>query len=192
MAGNAQPRLDLAAQGSRLAAFTLDIVLFWVTLGVGWLLWYLVLAARGQSPAKQIVGIHVAYEEGNRVGFWGMLQRDWVLRGFVVGGMFVIVLRFEPSAAWLIGLLFAIAALWCTWDEARQCLWDKVLGTYVVRTKAVRSGRPAVSPVERLARNLEALDDLRTRGLLTEEEYAERRAQELDAPLDGNQSGDPR
>lgn len=53
------PELELARQERRLAAFVLNIVLFTVTLGVGWLIWLLVVGRRGQSPAKQILGMHV-------------------------------------------------------------------------------------------------------------------------------------
>ena len=76
--------------------------------------------------------------------------------------------------------VFAVAALWCAWDANRQCLWDKVIGTYVVRPAETTWGTPAASPGDRAAENLETLEDLHSRGLLTDEEYEERRARELE------------
>ena len=113
------------------------------------------------------------------------------------------------SADWLDGLvffsvliMFVIAALWCTWSEDQQCLWDKVVRTYVVRvqTHVVRVGSTpfaeqntksqsvAASPTlttqqdmpfsKQAAENLRTLAELHERGLLTDEEYEERRARE--------------
>ena len=77
-------------------------------------------------------------------------------------------------------VLFAIAALWCIWDANRQCLWDKVVRTYVVRAATTPSEVTGTSASERAAENLQTLQDLHARGLLTDEEYEERRARELE------------
>ena len=56
MAHAASPaQAELATQGRRLAGFILDALLFIFTLGLGWLIWFLVIAGRGQTPAKQII-----------------------------------------------------------------------------------------------------------------------------------------
>lgn len=62
------PDLNLAGQGRRLAEYVLDAVLFAFTLGIGWLIWLLVVGGRGQSPAKQLLGIHVVRADGSRAG----------------------------------------------------------------------------------------------------------------------------
>ena len=41
----------LASQGRRLAGAVLDGLIFVLTLGIGWVIWYLVAARGGQSPA---------------------------------------------------------------------------------------------------------------------------------------------
>lgn len=57
----------------------LDTPLFGVTLGIGWFIWYLIVAQSGRSPAKQIFGIHVVREDGERPGLERMLLRDLFL-----------------------------------------------------------------------------------------------------------------
>ncbi len=176
-----QPELELASQGRRLAAFLLDIPLFFITLGIGWLIWLLVVGGRGQNPAKQILGMHVVLADGNRAGLGRMLLREIIAKW----GAFVLldyVLGFADGdvAGWVSLAAFAVAALWCTWDANRQCLWEKVVGTYVVREVDAPVGGRVVSPEERAAENLETLADLHARGLLTDEEYEERRAREME------------
>ncbi|MCY3882504.1 MAG: RDD family protein [Chloroflexi bacterium] len=175
------PELELAGQGRRLAAFVLDFVLFIITLGIGWLIWLLVVGGRGQNPAKQILGMHVVRPDGNRAGLGWMLLREIVLKwgAFVVLDLVLSIIN--PAVGGGITLaVFAVAALWCAWDANRQCLWDKVIGTYVVRPAETTWGTPAASPADRAAENLETLEDLHSRGLLTDEEYEERRARELE------------
>lgn len=175
------PELELAPQGRRLGAFVLDFVLFIFTLGIGWLIWLLVVGQRGQNPAKQILGMHVVLPDGNRAGLGRMLLRE-IITKWGVFALLDYVLGFADAdvAGWVTLAALAVAALWCTWDANRQCLWDKVVGTYVVREVEGPPGARVVSPTERAAENLETLQDLHERGLLTDEEYAERRAREVE------------
>ena len=180
----AGPELELASQGRRLAEYVLEAILFGLTLGIGWLIWLLlVVGGRGQSPAKQLLGIHVVHAEGNRAGLGWMLLRELVLKWAAFSVLSIVLGLVVPSAGWIISLVvFAVAALWCVWDANRQCLWDKAIGTYVVREMDTPGRMVATSPAERTAENLETLDDLHSRGLLTDEEYEERRARELGQP----------
>lgn len=77
-------------------------------------------------------------------------------------------------------VVFIAAALWCVWDARRQCLWDKALGTYVVHGAAAVPGATVAPPSREATENLQTLQDLHNRGLLTDEEYEERRARELE------------
>ena len=81
--------------------------------------------------------------------------------------------------------LFALAALWCVWDKNRQCLWDKVLRTGVVHGGGQGGALAATGPSSggsgnEVAENLRTLAELHERGLLTDEEYEERRAREME------------
>ena len=187
-------QMELASQGRRLGAYLLDYaVLQWLTLYIGWIIWYLIVATQGQSPAKQLLGMRVVREDGVTAGLGWMLLRDLVVRGIVFGNVIVwgaLLGSLLGGPGILLALLAAalaiLAPLWCVWDKDRQCLWDKVVSTYVVRTDAryvtpaagapVRAG--AAAPTERIAENLRTLAELHERGLLTDEEYEERRARE--------------
>ncbi len=181
-APNEAPDLALASQGRRLAAYVLDIVLFGVTLGVGWLIWLLVVGQRGQNPAKQLLGMHVVRADGSRAELGWMLLREIVAKWAFFAVLDVVLMLVSAGVAGTItAIVFAIAALWCAWDANRQCLWDKALGTYVVHEGDEPAGARLTSSTERAAENLETLQDLHNRGLLTDEEYEERRARELES-----------
>ena len=180
------PGIELAGQGRRLAAYILDIVLFTVTLAIGWLIWLLVVGGRGQSPGKQLLGIHVVHEDGNWAGLGWMLLREIVLKWALFSAVSLGLSAAIGSNGALIVLgLFALAALWCVWDKNRQCLWDKVLRTGVVHGGGQGGALAATGPSSggsgnEVAENLRTLAELHERGLLTDEEYEERRAREME------------
>ena len=181
MTHDAATEPNLASRGRRLAAFLLDIVLFTVTLGIGWLIWLLVVGQRGQNPAKQLLGIHVVRGDGNRAGLGWMLLREIVLKFGVFVALDLLLRLAREDVAGLITLgVFALAALWCAWDANRQCLWDKAIGTRVAYASGQGSLAAGPSPAQRTTENLETLQDLHARGLLTDDEYEERRAQEME------------
>ena len=120
-------QLGTAEPGRRLAAYALDLAVSFLTLGVGWVIWFLVVAQRGQTPGKQLVGLYVMREDGTRAGGWYTFLREWVVKGTVGGA--VLVLGSLTGGAGLV--LYLPVVLWCTWDRERQCLWDKLAQTYV-------------------------------------------------------------
>ena len=133
-----EPGPQLASQGRRFAGFVLDWILIAFTLGIGWTIWYLVVARHGRSPAKQLLGVRVIRDDGSLAGLGRMLLRDLVLQNmsFVV---IAVVLRevTGDSVAYVISnFAFVVAALWCVWDANRQCLWDKIVRTRVVEGRA--------------------------------------------------------
>ena len=120
-------QLQTATQGRRLGGWALDVVVVTVTFGIGWLIWLLLVAQRGQTPGKQMLGMYIMREDGSRAGGWYTLLRE-----FVVKGLFWLVISALGAGTNGAGtLLWLPAALWCTWDRERQCLWDKVANTYV-------------------------------------------------------------
>ena len=70
----------LASQGRRLAGAVLDVLIFVLTLGIGWVIWYLVAARGGQSPAKRLLGTRVIREDGAVASLSWMLIRDLAVR----------------------------------------------------------------------------------------------------------------
>ena len=120
-------QLQTASQGRRLGGWALDGLVAVVTLGVGWLIWFLIVAQRGQTPGKQMLGMYIMRYDGSRASGWYT-----ILREVVVKGLFTLVIVVIIVATGGVGLLlFLPAALWCTWDRERQCLWDKVANTYI-------------------------------------------------------------
>lgn len=55
----------------RLGAYALDAVLAVVTLGIGWLIWSLIIWGEGQTPAKRILKIRVRHVATGSVATWG-------------------------------------------------------------------------------------------------------------------------
>ena len=75
----------LAPVGRRIGAWFLAIPLAIVTLGIGYIIWGLIIWGNGQTPALQVLGMRCWRPETNRVpGFWYMALREIVGR-FVEG-----------------------------------------------------------------------------------------------------------
>jgi len=69
----------------RLGALVLDAVLMGLTLGIGWLIWSLVIWGNGQTPAKQILKIRVYNSETGQVVSWGHMALREALLGWWFG-----------------------------------------------------------------------------------------------------------
>jgi uncharacterized RDD family membrane protein YckC len=110
---------ELSSRGKRFGSFLLDGLLFFVTLGIGWLVWDIVLWGRGQSPAKQILHMRVVDLKTGRGATWGpMILRELVgkwLLGSITSGITT-----------LIGGIMILV------DDRYQALWDKIADTIVV------------------------------------------------------------
>ena len=181
----------LASRKRRFAGFIIDQLILNFTFGVGWLIWFLIIAGRCQTPAKQLLSLRVVREDGRSASYGWMLLREIVAKliifvvpilllgviGVVVGGAAGTAFAFLGYAITLI-----VVPLWCVWDKNRQALWDKALRTLVVHDPEGAGGAaPAVrTESSEAAENLHTLAEMRDRGLLTEAEYEERRQRELE------------
>ena len=68
---------ELASVGRRIGAGFLTIPLAIVTLGIGYIIWGLIVWGNGQTPALQVLGMRSWRPETNRVaGFWYMALRE--------------------------------------------------------------------------------------------------------------------
>jgi HAMP domain-containing protein len=159
--------VQLSSPLKRLAGAVLEPVLAAVTLGVGWLAWSLVVWGRGQTPAKQLLGMVVA-RSGTRyaAGRGTMFFREIVAKTVVgllpaaiavllpaAGGISIVALLLFPALA-------AVLNAWLLWDRNRQEPWDKLAVTVVVDdpfrqlvlgAKHVATGEPAAPPPVPLA-----------------------------------------
>ena len=110
--------LHLSSPGRRLGAYLLDVVLFIVTLVIGYLIWEIGFAWRhGQTPGKQVLKMRVINSADGRTATWGrMALRDLLIKGIVFG---------------IIWILFVVGAAF-VFSDTRQALWDRIVGTAVV------------------------------------------------------------
>ncbi|HXF36498.1 MAG TPA: RDD family protein, partial [Actinomycetota bacterium] len=134
----------LASPGRRLGAHVLDVAVplvaflvisgVWVlgagateeqgsvggVLGLGlfvaYAVWALRLFARGMTPGKRLLGIRVVREDGRPAGFGTMLLREWVGKA-------------------ISGFLLGLGYLWILLDRDNQGWHDKLVRTYVVRSR---------------------------------------------------------
>ncbi len=110
--------VQLASVGRRIGAFFLAIPLSIVTLGIGYVIWGLVVWGRGTSPALQVLGMRCWEPNAGKVaGFWRMVLRD-VVGGFVTGIL------------WLITALVSFVLFLAQKDH--RSLADLIGGTVVV------------------------------------------------------------
>ena len=109
----------LASPGRRIGAFFLAIPLWIITLGIGYVVWGLIVWGNGQTPALQVLGMRCFRPETNRVaGFWWMALREIV--GRILDGILSIITE-------LISLIFMLTR------PDRKALHDLVAGTVVLR-----------------------------------------------------------
>jgi uncharacterized RDD family membrane protein YckC len=112
----------MSSGARRFGGYLLSAVLAIVTLGIGYLIWALAIYGRGQTPAKQLLGMRVVKLQTGQRASWGtMFLRDWVC---------ITVVTF------LSAFLLYIPLFWLLWDKKNQELWDKMVGTIVVNDSA--------------------------------------------------------
>ena len=134
-------QLQTATQGRRLAGYIVDSIIVVLTFGVGWLVWLLLVAPRGQSPGKQLLGMYIIRADGSRAGGGYTWVRELIIKTLLFGAIFAILGAFTGGLG---QLLWVIPAVWCVWDAERQCLWDKVASTYVAHSPEGLPARPHV------------------------------------------------
>ena len=81
----------------RLGAYLLEGVLFFVTLGIGYFIWFFIILGQGQTPGKQILKLRVYDATTGSPARWGhMFIREL--------GLFLALLVFAYGIPILIGL----------------------------------------------------------------------------------------
>jgi uncharacterized RDD family membrane protein YckC len=109
--------VELASVARRIGAYFLAIPLAIVTLGIGYIVWGLVIWGRGQTPAQQVLGMRCWRPETGRVAGWGyMALRE------VVGGLVESIVITQ-----VVSLVLMVTG------RERKCLHDYIAGTVVLR-----------------------------------------------------------
>ena len=122
--------VQLASVGRRIGAYFLAIPLAIVTLGIGYIIWGLIVWANGQTPTYQVLGMRCWRPDDNRIaGWWWMALREIIGR-FVEGILGIIT-----------GLISFI--LMCTRPD-RKAIHDLIAGTVVLHdpNKVLQSRTP--------------------------------------------------
>ena len=117
----------ISSVGRRFSAHLLDTLLVVVTFGIGWLVWSLLAWRRGQSPAKQLMGMYVVHD-GRRASWGRMAAREILCKG--VAGL-VCGLLARPSY----GISLVPYFFWLCFDSQNQALWDRPAGTLVMEER---------------------------------------------------------
>ena len=121
-----------ASIGRRLGAYVLDAVLVFLTLVIGYVIWWLFTLQWGQTPGKQMLGIRAVKVNGEPLG-WGMtFVREFVVK-FVLFG--ILISSFTSSLGSLLDFL------WALWDRDRQTLHDKVVQSVVIDDRELAPSR---------------------------------------------------
>jgi uncharacterized RDD family membrane protein YckC len=108
---------QLSSIGKRVGAWFLGIGLFIITLAIGYIVWALIVWARGQTPEKQILHMRVYRIENRRAASWGWMFVRQILGGIVEGII--------PA-----GLVVSFVVM-CVSSE-RRAIHDYIAGTVVL------------------------------------------------------------
>ena len=111
--------LDLASPWVRLGAYLLETILITVTLGIGWIVWALVISGNGQTPAKKIMDLTAI----DKIS----------LKPLSLGKMFWLQGVLGYFATIIVTITLGLLSLMPFWDRHNQNLWDKFSSSYVVR-----------------------------------------------------------
>jgi len=103
-----------------LGALLLEIPLFIVTLGIGYIVWMIFAWTKAQSPAKQLLKMRVVKVDEHRPANVG----EMVLRE-VVGKS--VISNVTLGIGYIVGGIMVV-----TDDVNHQGLWDKIVNTTVV------------------------------------------------------------
>jgi uncharacterized RDD family membrane protein YckC len=93
------------------------------TFAIGWIGWSMFAWRRGQSPAKQLLGMYVVHD-GLRATWWRMCARELLCKG--VAGALCFGFALPTYGASLIPYY-----LWLILDPGHKALWDRFAGTQV-------------------------------------------------------------
>jgi hypothetical protein len=114
----------LATPGKRFLGYLLYIVLFIVTLVIGYIIWDIVLWKKGRTPVYQLMKMQVVKKDTGQPADRGTM----FLRGFV-GGILQSILN-----SFIIGYILLFMPFW---DKDKQLIWDKISNTVVLDMSGV-------------------------------------------------------
>jgi RDD family len=110
---------ELASIGRRIGSWFLAIPLTIVTLGIGYIIWGLIVWGRGQTPTQQVLGMRTWHPESGRRATWGRMALREIVGGIVTG---ILSLITE-----LLSFILMVTG------RERKCLADHIASTVILR-----------------------------------------------------------
>ena len=125
------PIQQLAAPETRIYAFLADLAIGFVTLGIGWLIWSVILWSQGTTPGHKLLHQTIVDEKTLQPLTWDrMAIRELLFKGFI-GGIL---------SSLTYGLFYLADALFI-FREDRRAIHDHMARTLVIQNDGESSGR---------------------------------------------------
>lgn len=105
----------------RLGAYALDMTLAFLTLGIGWIIWSMIVWGEGQTPAKKILKLRTMNAVTGRPASWGHMG----LREFLVPTTVGIASLLTSGLAWLAWIILEIVMYFNQGQRTLRDLWVK-------------------------------------------------------------------
>ncbi|MEI7889853.1 MAG: RDD family protein [Actinomycetes bacterium] len=131
---------DLSDPFKRVGISVAELILFSVTLGIGWLVWSVVAARNSQTPTMSRVGVRVINLGTHQPASLGtMAIRELGIRSLLtIPALFItFAVSDELFSWWTVFLVFAfwyLGGVSIFFTKSRQALWDILANTTVVDT----------------------------------------------------------
>jgi hypothetical protein len=111
----------------RLGAAALDTVLLFVTFGIGWLVWSLILWNEGLTPAKKILKLRTYSFESGTVATWGHMS----VREFLIP-VTVSIVSYIPYIGWAISIAYIVLEIVFYFTKGQRSFTDHWAKTAVI------------------------------------------------------------
>lgn len=105
----------------RLGAYALDGALWICTLGIGWIIWAMIVWGEGQTPAKKILKLRTINATNGRPASWGHMA----LREFLVPSAVGIASLLTSGLAWIAWIVLEIVMYFNQGGRTLRDLWVK-------------------------------------------------------------------
>jgi len=126
-------RRPVASPWTRLGALGIEAVLMVCTFGFGWVGWWIVSWADGQSPSKTILHLHVVRASDGTVASFGRMALREAAGKAPAGVALAAGVYFQQW--WLVGVAVAyvvVSAAVASADPRQRTVWDRIAGTVVL------------------------------------------------------------
>ena len=119
--GSSQGSFRYASFQHRLGAYALDATLAVLTLGIGWLIWSMIVWGEGQTPAKKILKIRVRHFETGGVATWGHMA----VRELLIPTTVIIASNLTAGIAAVVWIVIEIVFYFTKYNRTLRDLWVK-------------------------------------------------------------------